>query len=65
MKIKTLAESFTHAGILKEVSVFFYNAHVRLEKATEDTWNISTHKGLESSVRVRKNGSKYIFERMV
>lgn len=65
MKIKSLAESFSVDGILKEVSVFFYNAHVRLEKATEDTWNISTHKGLEKSVRVRKNGSKYIFEKMV
>lgn len=65
MKIKSLAESFSVDGILKEVSVFFCNAHVRLEKATEDTWNISTTKGLEKSVRVRKNGSKYIFEKMV
>lgn len=65
MKIKSLAESFYEAGILKEVSVFFCNAHVRLEKVSDDTWNISTHKGLEKSMRVRKNGSTYIFEKLV
>lgn len=64
MPIKLLGSSFTQAGILKEVSVFFCNAQVRLEKATEDTWNIFTSKGLEKFVRVRKIGSKYCFERV-
>lgn len=65
MPIKILGSSFSEPGILKEVSVFFCNAHVRLERATEDTWNITTSKGLERSVRVRKTGSKYCFEKMV
>lgn len=65
MPIKILSSSFSFAGILKDVSLFFCNAWIRLDKVSEDVWNITTHKGLERSVRVRKTGSKYCFEKMV